>query len=256
MASGTVTATSNKSNFESRIVWSSSSNGASANTSNVYAELQGRRNDGYTTTGTWSWWMTLGSTNKNGTIHTSIGSSWVKLASMSIVQAHEDSGKGSCYLAGEITGPSGTSMSSLHTKGTATVTLDTIARYLTINSFKIQSRSINTAVVSWSASNARDYTYYSLNGGEWTGSSTYGETVASDNKSGTFNIKNLTPNTTYTLKIKVRRTDSGLYTESSTISFTTYDYGKLSSVPNVNIGSSQTITWTNPRKRNAFIKTM
>ena len=73
-------------------------------------------------------------------------------------------------------------------------------------------------------------------------------------KSGTFNITNLSPNTTYKLKIRCRRADSQLWTESSAITFTTYDYAKLTSVPNVNIGSSQKIVWTNPNNATTSLK--
>ena len=54
MASGTITFSTTREVLEGRINWSSSSNGSSANSSNVWGELQVRRNDGYTTTGTWT----------------------------------------------------------------------------------------------------------------------------------------------------------------------------------------------------------
>ena len=55
-------------------------------------------------------------------------------------------------------------------------------------------------VVNWSVDNPRDSTYYSFdNGVTWIGSSTHGETLASDLKSGAFNILSLTPNQTYNI---------------------------------------------------------
>ncbi len=126
------------------------------------------------------------------------------------------------------------------------VTLDTIPRYLSINAFSIQSKTVNSVVVKWATSDQRDNTQYILDDGSEVGSTTYGENVASDNKSGTFNIKNLTPNKTYKLKIRIRRTDSQLWTTSSEISFTTYDIAKLTETPDVNIESAHTIKWTNP----------
>lgn len=255
MASGTINLGSNKSNLEGRINWSSSSNGSNANTSNVWAEIQVRRNDGYTTTGTWNGALNIGGEEQRFSVHTSMNTSWITMKSFTKYNVpHSDNGSGSCYISGYCNGPSGTSMAGATVSGSQTVTLDKIARYLSITGFSIQTRQINKVVVKWSVSNPRDTTQYSLNGGAWTGSATYGESVASDQKSGTFNITNLNPNTTYKLKIRCKRTDSQLYTESNEISFTTYDYAKLTSVPNVNIGSSQKIVWTNPNNATTSLK--
>ena len=255
MASGTITFSTTREVLEGRINWSSSSNGSSANSSNVWGELQVRRNDGYTTTGTWTGAMNIGGQEQSFSVHTSVGSSWVTMLSFTKNNvAHNDNGTGTCWISGYCNGPNGTSMAGESTYGSQTVTLDTIARKLSITQFSIQTRQINKVVVKWAVSNPRNLTEYSLNNGTWTGSGTNGESVAKDQKSGTFNIPNLSPNTTYKLKIRCRRSDSGLYTESNTISFTTYDYAKLSSVPNVNIGASQKITWTNPNNASTTLK--
>lgn len=143
---------------------------------------------------------------------------------------------------------------STNCSGNSSWSLDRILRYLSINTFEIQSRTVNSVVVKWATSNPRDNTQYILNNGSEVGSATYGESVASDNKSGTFNIKNLQPNTTYKLKIKIRRTDSQLWTTSNEISFTTYDIAKLTEAPDVNIGSAHTIKWTNPSGASISLK--
>lgn len=255
MASGTITLNSNRGNLEGRINWSSTSNGTNANTSNVWAELQVRRNDGYTTTGTWNGALNIGGTEQSFSIHMSLSTSWVTVKSFTKSNvAHNDDGSGTCWISGYCNGPSGTSMAGATVSGSQTVNLDTIPRYLSITQFSVQTRQINKIVVKWATSNPRDVTQYSLNSGGWVGSATYGESVASDTKSGTFNIINLNPNTTYKLKIRCKRTDSQLYTESNEITFTTYDYARLNSVPNVNIGSSQTITWTNPNNASISLK--
>lgn len=124
--------------------------------------------------------------------------------------------------------------------------LDTIPRYLSITTFKVNKRGVNEVEIYWEVSDARNYTGYSLNSGEWKGSATYEENVASNQKSGTFKIKELQPNTTYKLKIKCTRSDSGLSTESNEISFTTYDIAKINSVNNFNHGDSAIIQITNP----------
>lgn len=183
MASGTINLGSNRSNLEGRINWSSSSNGSNANTSNVWAEIQVRRNDGYTTTGTWNGALNIGGEEQRFSVHTSMNTSWITMKSFTKYNVpHSDNGSGSCYISGYCNGPSGTSMAGATVSGSQTVTLDKIARYLSITGFSIQTRQINKVVVKWSVSNPRDTTQYSLNGGAWTGSATYGESVASDQK--------------------------------------------------------------------------
>ena len=253
MASGTINLGSNKSNLEGRINWSSSSNGSNANTSNVWAEIQVRRNDGYTTTGTWNGALNIGGEEQRFSVHTSMNTGWITMKSFTKYNVpHSDNGSGSCYISGYCNGPSGTSMAGATVSGSQTVTLDKIARYLSITGFSIQTRQINKVVVKWSVSDARDRTQYSLNGAAWQDATNLN--VASDNKSGTFEVLNLNPNTTYNLRISCKRADSQLWTESSAITFTTYDYAKLTSVPNVNIGSSQKIVWTNPNNATTSLK--
>lgn len=252
MASGTIILSSTRNVLEGRINWSSSSNGSNANTSNVWAELQVRRNDGYTTTGTWTGAMNIGGQEKSFSVHTSVGSSWVTMISFTKSNVpHNDNGTGTCVISGYCNGPSGTSMSGESVSGSQTVTLDTIARYLTFTVHSIRARTINTVSINWATDVPRNYTQYSLNGQTWTDAT---DVVSSDNKSGYYTVTNLSPNTNYTIKTRCRRTDSGLYTESGTISFTTYDYAKLTSVPNVNIGASQTIKWTNPNNASTSLK--
>lgn len=135
-------------------------------------------------------------------------------------------------------------------KKTATATLTTIPRYLSVNSLEVTSIEETSAVVKWSVSDARNSTYFSLdNGATWTGSATWGEWISSTYKSGNFNIKNLNPNQSYKMKVKFKRTDSGLWTESETISFKTYDYPRCVSNPQFTIGDALTLDFYNPLGR-------
>ena len=161
MASGTIKLGSNKANLEGRINWSSSSNGSNANTSNVWAEIQIRRNDGYTTTGIWNGSLNIGGQEQSFSVHTSVSSSWITMKSFTKYNVpHNDDGSGSCGISGYCNGPSGTSMAGATVNGSQTVTLDKIARYLSITGFSIQTRQINKVVVKWSVSNPRDTTQY------------------------------------------------------------------------------------------------
>lgn len=107
---------------------------------------------------------------------------------------------------------------AINCSGSGSFTLNNIPRNLDSISISERAKAWNYIQVNWSCSPARDYTQYSLNGGAWTDA---GDTVASDGKSGWFNIPNLKENTKYTVKVRLRRADSQLWSESNTLTITT-----------------------------------
>ena len=131
MASGTINL-GTSGDIKGRITWSSTSNGTAANSSSVKATIQVARTDSYTTTGTWTGYISLNGTNYSFSKHTSVSSGWVTLLTKSITKAHADSGKGTCAIGGRIAAPSGTSQAGNAVSGSTTVTLDTIPRKATI----------------------------------------------------------------------------------------------------------------------------
>lgn len=249
MANGIISLTSTSSKLEGRIVWGSTSNGATANNSNVVGSIQVRRNDGYTTKGTWSGALTIHETTENfSNSSTSVGSDWVTMKQFTVYNVpHKTDGSGACWISGWCNAPSGTSLAGQSVEGSSTVTLDKIARYLSITSFEIRNITINTAQVFWSTDVPRNDTHYYLNN-DATGvdSATYGETVASDQKSGSFYVKGLSPNTQYSIKISCTRTDNGLVTTTGNKTFSTYNIATINQAPNFNIGENPTINWNNP----------
>lgn len=101
--------------------------------------------------------------------------------------------------------------------GNGNLTLTTIARYTSITSFTVSKRNETSLVFNWGTANTIDYLWYSTNnGGNWTGLD------VTDGTSGNFTVSGLSPNTTYNCKIRVRRKDSQLTTDSGTVSQTTY----------------------------------
>lgn len=249
MANGVIGLTSTSSKLEGRIVWESTSNGATANNSNVVGSIQVRRNDGYTTKGTWSGALTIHETTENfSNSSTSVGSDWVTMKQFTVYNVpHKTDGSGACWISGWCNAPSGTSLAGQSVEGSSTVTLDKIARYLSITSFEIRNITINTAQVFWSTDVPRNDTHYYLNNNATgVGSATYGETVANDQKSGSFYVKGLSPNTQCSIKISCTRTDNGLVTTTSNKTFSTYNIATINTAPNFNIGQNPTITWTNP----------
>ena len=208
--------------------------------------------------GGWNWeqWganitytVTINGTKYTGSIANYDGYSDVTLKSGSLTVAHNTDGNKTISYSFSVTDTSGTTYTCGNASASGSLALATIPRYLSITSLNISNITETSAIVNWSVDSARDSTYYSFdNGTTWIGSSTNGETLASDTKSGTFNLLGLAPNKAYSIKVKIKRTDSQLWTESST-SFTTYDYPKPTSVNNFTIGDGASIQVYNPLGR-------
>lgn len=126
--------------------------------------------------------------------------------------------------------------------------LPTIPRYATINSFTVSKRDETSFTFNWSTNATIDYLWYSTNNGSsWTGYDT------ADGTSGSFTVSGLSNYTTYNCKIRVRRKDSQLTTDSSAVSQTTYNYPFLNSSGNFTIGSTIPLNLYNPLGRSLAI---
>ena len=136
MASGTISLGTSGA-IIGQIVWSSSSNGTSANSSQVMATIQVKKTSNTTqsTTGTWTGYLNINGDNRSFSIRKDVNkNAWVTLSSFTITKSHNSDGTGSCYISGKIQGPAGTSQANSIVSGNATVTLDKIDRYATIMS--------------------------------------------------------------------------------------------------------------------------
>ena len=121
------------------------------------------------------------------------------------------------------------------------VALPTIPRYATINSYNLTTASMTSLNVSWSANVTCDQVQYRIGSGSWVTAQT------GDRTSGNFNITGLNPGTQYSIKIRVRRKDSQLYTESSAKNATTVDIAKITNANvNFDIDPGITLNFTNP----------
>lgn len=131
--------------LKGRIVWSSSSNGTVANSSQVTGSIQAARTNSYTTTGTFKGALNIGGTTKDFSWYGKVSGSWVTLLSFTITRTHNNDGSGTCYISGQIDGPSGTSLAGKSVYNNQTVTLDTIPRQATVTSapdFDDETKSI------------------------------------------------------------------------------------------------------------------
>lgn len=168
---------------------------------------------------------------------------------------HGSNGEKSLSVSGAFA-PNTSSYSYLPASTTisGTVTLTTIPRYTSISKFtvsKISGYTGLTAVkVDWTTADTIDYLYYSKDGGStWTGLD------VTDGTSGSFNITGLTQNTTYSFKIRVRRKDSQLTTDSSAVQQTTYRRNYFtSSLSAITNGNTLAVAGTNPSGASSQIR--
>lgn len=120
----------------------------------------------------------------------------------------------------------------------STYNLTVAPAYTSITKFNVNKRDETSVSFEWSASDTCDYAWYSKdNGANWSA-------LPNDNI-----ISGLSANTSYNFKLRVRRKDSQLTTDSSTVSQSTYDYPYCTDSPNFTIGNPVTLKFYNPLNR-------
>ena len=240
---GTITGYGSKHSHEFKLTVNETSTSTSNNTSEISFSFTV-----YKASYSWSNWnsitysISINGTSYTGTIPSYSAGSTMTIKSGSQSVGHNSDGTKSINYSFSVTDNSGQSYTCGNASASGTLELTKIPRYTTVTNSQ-RAKTINSISINWKTTDARDWTQYSLNGGAWTDAK---DTVASDNKSGYYTISNLNTNTTYKIKTRCKRSDSQLYSESSELSITTYDIAKLTETPNINIGSSHTIKWTNP----------
>lgn len=133
--------------------------------------------------------------------------------------------------------------------GSASFTLDSIPRYANFNGTPALSDITQTSVkISWSANATCSKVEYLLNGAS---KSTNSSLNAS---SGNYTYTGLAPNTSYTLAVKITRSDSGLVTTSSNVTSTTNPIATITSSVSFTIGEDLTLEFKNADKNESTIK--
>ncbi|MBC5688241.1 hypothetical protein H8S37_04765 [Mediterraneibacter sp. NSJ-55] len=237
--------------WESRVTCSETYvSGGAENYSNVTITFQIRRMDysmnGYNYEGTANWSIACnGSHSGNQYFNFNWGGTpagtWWTVGSYSFKIPHNSDGsKTISYSAYFYTGITPESFSASGSK-----TLTKIPRYAKITTFKVTSTTQTGATVTWNTDATCNALYYSLNNGSWKSIS-----VAK-----TFSLSGLAPGTSYTLKIRVKRSDSGLTTDSSNTTFSTLPIATISTYPiTFNIGSPLVLTFQNYNNNASFLR--
>ena len=112
----------------------------------------------------------------------------------------------------------------------------------------LRSKTETQISMYWSSDSVVDYVWYSTdNGSTWLG-------IDRPNaKSGSYTIDNLSPNTNYHIKTRVRFTSSQTTSDSSMTAVSTYDYPYANSLPTFTLGQPLTIGLYNPLNRRVLV---
>lgn len=182
-----------------------------------------------------------GNVIRNETVQVNVSSpnAYIGIASGSMTVTHDSSGNASLAFSAQIAASSYGVSASINN----TFTCATIPRYANFTVHSIASKTETSVTVKWNADAACDAVQYSLNGGGWTNASGYPN----------YTVSGLTHGTSYTIKTRIRRKDSQLWTESGTLSFSTYYYPHCTNSPNFIIGNPLTLTISNPLGRSISI---
>ena len=211
MASGIINGTTSNNYVICKLEWTSVKNEV-GNYSDVTATLKySRTNSGYTTSGKWSGSITINGVKKEAStaneIYITQNSNTVVMSSTVRVY-HNSNGTKSITISatGEIP-----AANLNNTKCSGTVYLDEIDRSPLTISFDISNVTQNSAHIDVTTSAIGDRWYYSKDGGTtWTLGSQY---LAN---AWNFSIDGLSPNTTYNIKIKVRKASNQIESVSET----------------------------------------
>jgi hypothetical protein len=127
---------------------------------------------------------------------------------------------------------------AVNCSGIGTWELPTINRYAKINNFNVEKVDETSVKYNYTTDVECDYAWYSIdNGNTW-----------SDLPNNNI-VRNLSANTLYNFKLRVRRKDSQLTTNSGTYTQTTYDYPHITVAPDFYIGDPMWLTLYNPLAR-------
>lgn len=134
-------------------------------------------------------------------------------------------------------------------KASGSTTLATIPRYANITAFSVAKRDETSVTINFGVDATIDHCQYAINDGGWNDTG-----VGADSRS--FNIGNLAANTYYNFKIRVKRADSQLWTETGNYGQSTYAYPYVTTTPNFVVGNSYTISLYNPLSRNCDVRVL
>lgn len=258
MASGSWTFGTRNSYIHGLVNWYSSSNGSSANSSNISVAVYFRRtNYGYTSYGKVNTYCVInGGSQQNETgfsVSMSDPNKWTLVYAKNWTVGHNSDGSKQINI--RVWGNGNFSIGSYDTN--KTVTLDKIPRYTSIKTWSVAEVGKTYAKINWATADTVDWVRVYLNdSSQWTDnpgsvnetSGSFVYTGAASSGASIPSVSTLKPGTTYKLKCWVKRKDSQLSTTSSNVEFTTSPVAMISNLSDgfsYNIGDNLVINFSN-----------
>lgn len=268
MANGSWTFGTRNSYIQGWVSWSSSSNGSSANSSNISVSVYFRRtNSGYTSYGKVNTYVDLVGWGQKSELNYSVSMSnpntWTLVFAKNWTVSHASDGKRTIRI--HVAGNGNFSIGSFDTY--KDVNLDTIPRYTSIRTWSVAEVGKTYAKINWGTADTVDWVRVYLNdSSQWTDnpgsvngtSGSFVYTGAASSGASIPSVSTLKPGTTYKLKCWVRRKDSQLPTTSGNISFTTNPVATISNLDSedefsYNIGDDITLKFDNSSANKSWL---
>ncbi len=268
MASGSWTFGTRNSYIQGLVNWSSSSNGSSANSSNISVAVYFRRtNSGYTSYGKVNTYVDLVGWGQKSELNYYVSMSnpntWTLVFAKNWTVSHASDGKRTIRI--HVAGNGNFSIGSFDTY--KDVNLDTIPRYTSIKTWSVAEVGKTYAKINWGTADTVDWVRVYLNdSSQWTDnpgsvngtSGSFVYTGAASSGASIPSVSTLKPGTTYKLKCWVRRKDSQLPTTSGNISFTTNPVATISNLDSedefsYNIGDDITLKFDNSSANKSWL---
>ena len=266
MASGSWTFGTGNGYIHGLVNWSSSSNGSSANSSNVSVAVYFRRtNYGYTSYGKVNTYCVInGGSQQNETgfsVSMSDPNKWTLVYAKNWTVGHNSDGSKQINI--RVWGNGNFSIGSYDTN--KTVTLDKIPRYTSIKTWSVAEVGKTYAKMNWGTADTVDWVRVYLNdSSQWTDnpgsvngtSGSFVYTGEASSGASIPSVSTLKPGTTYKLKCWVKRKDSQLSTTSSNIEFTTASVATISNLSegfSYNIGDDLNLTFDNSSENKSWL---
>lgn len=130
-------------------------------------------------------------------------------------------------------------------EGSDSVTIPILIETPVIDSLSLKSKTLNSLTFSYTLEKAADNVYYKL-----SSESSYTK-IASNSKSGSFTVNNLNPNVSYTINFLARNTSGSTNKDATkSVSGTTYDIGRITTLNNFIHGNNVGVSISNPSGAN------
>lgn len=210
----------------------------------------------YKSSYSWSGWnsisyiVTINGVQYTGTIPSYSAGSTLTIATNSLDVYHDNDGSKILYFSFSVTDNSGQSYTCGNASASGYMYLTSIPRY-PASWQSLRSKTDTSITMNWSSDKTIDAVYYSINNG-----TTWVYVNNPNNTNGVYTISGLIPNTSYTIKTRLKSRDSQLSADSSALTIATYDISKITTLNNFNHGDQIPITISSPANTTPLILQM